>query len=70
MKGLPNMFHTFVISVLSMGGSTVFLKELHRAGQTSSTQETLIQKPDTNIFIDSDIHFPVTKVYEVRRKPN
>lgn len=51
MKGLPNMFHTFVISVLSMSGSTVFLKELHRAGQTSSTQETLIQKPDTNIFI-------------------
>lgn len=42
MKGLPNMFHNLVMSVLSMDGSTMFLKELHQAGQTSSTQETLI----------------------------
>lgn len=51
MKELPNMFHNLVMSVLSMGGSTVFLKELHQAEKTPSTQVTLIQKSDIHIFI-------------------
>lgn len=42
MKALLHMFQNLVVRMLSMGGSTVFLKELHQAGQTFSAEETLI----------------------------
>lgn len=68
MKGLPNMFHNSV-SVLRVGGSMGSLKELQQAGQISSTQETLIQKPDTNLFIYRlRSPFPGTKVCQYTGK--